>query len=142
MSMGMTSPIEAAPAYEEVMHQRRSTRNGYASVPQADANSDYVDDDVEQHQHNGHNHNPSHQYQQHQHNAEPSGISLNPIRQAPDTTNLPEPHTHCEACDQLLERRENRLKEKHCCTMVAVTFIMAFICTMAVGIVIARSRKF
>jgi hypothetical protein len=49
---------------------------------------------------------------------------------------LHEPHVHCESCDALMQARERRQNEKHCCTMVAVTFMTAFFCALLLGIVI------
>ncbi|KEZ41983.1 hypothetical protein SAPIO_CDS6560 [Scedosporium apiospermum] len=46
------------------------------------------------------------------------------------------PHTHCEACDRIAARRERSDREKHCCSMVAAVFIMAFVCLMVVGIIV------
>ncbi|KAF2732588.1 hypothetical protein EJ04DRAFT_440695 [Polyplosphaeria fusca] len=52
----------------------------------------------------------------------------------------PKPHTHCEACDLQTRHREERDQAKHCCAMVAVTFIMAFICAMVLGIVVVGAQ--
>ncbi|KAJ5620197.1 hypothetical protein N7510_004181 [Penicillium lagena] len=52
-----------------------------------------------------------------------------------------QPHKHCEECDKVLERRERRRGEKYCCTMVSVTFIVAFVCLMLFGIVLVSGKK-
>lgn len=50
----------------------------------------------------------------------------------------PKPHAHCEECDMQTERRERRESERHCCTMVALVFMVLFICGMVLGITIAK----
>ena len=54
---------------------------------------------------------------------------------------LTKPHVHCEVCDRQLERREKRNAEKHCCMMVGATFIVAIVCAMLLGIVIAKANS-
>jgi hypothetical protein len=50
------------------------------------------------------------------------------------------PHVHCEQCERIVERRERAKRENHCCTMVAATFMMLFICAMVLGIIVAVSK--
>lgn len=59
-----------------------------------------------------------------------------------DTLNLPPPeHIHCEACDRLIERKQKRNNERHCCTVVALTHIIAFLCLMILGIVVVQGKQ-
>jgi hypothetical protein len=52
----------------------------------------------------------------------------------------PKPHSHCEACDLAQDRRERRNKQHHCCVMVALTFMVLFICLAVVGVVTQRAK--
>lgn len=52
-----------------------------------------------------------------------------------------QPHVHCTACDNLLERKERRLNQRHCCTMLAVTFTTAFLCLFFFGLAVALVKK-
>ncbi|KAH5530595.1 hypothetical protein HBI52_013160 [Parastagonospora nodorum] len=47
------------------------------------------------------------------------------------------PHAHCELCDiqTAARQRQSREHEKFCCTMVAMTFSIAFVCAAIFGIV-------
>ena len=50
-------------------------------------------------------------------------------------------HKHCEECDKALERRERRQSAKYSCTMVSVTFMVAFVCLMLFGIVLVSAKQ-
>jgi len=123
---------EPAPPYDDLLidHERpANTISGYALVPRGEISRDNIsngnnDDDTEQQLHN-HNHN-------HDDNQ--------PTNMAMDMTDLQPPatHVHCEACERLLERKERRNNEQHCCMMVSITFMVAFICMMLLGIAIVR----
>lgn len=52
-----------------------------------------------------------------------------------------QPHVHCTACDNLIERKERRLNQRHCCTMLAVTFTMAFLCLFFFGLAVVLVKK-
>ncbi|RHZ47799.1 uncharacterized protein CDV56_103696 [Aspergillus thermomutatus] len=117
---------EAAPAYHELfdtdsINQPTATSSRthqYAAVTQADRDENLniaSHHDVESHPQD----------------------SSNPLSQL-DTT---KPHFHCETCDRQLERRERKEKERECCQMVAVVFIVAIVCLTLLGIVIARSHE-
>ncbi|KUL87382.1 hypothetical protein ZTR_04752 [Talaromyces verruculosus] len=133
--MGTNSiPTEAAPAYEDLFagHERRgNTSSGYTSIPQTDVLNDHPDIppnneteiDIEQQQQPDDVH-----LHQHQHTDNAEGVDG-------------EGHTHCTACDRLLERKEQRMNERHCCTLVAVTFIVAFLCLMILGLGIVVIKK-
>ncbi|KAF2251616.1 hypothetical protein BU26DRAFT_561431 [Trematosphaeria pertusa] len=129
--MGLpTTPQDAAPAYDDVVHDHpvnqfppSGSSSGYAVVPQ--------DDDLEQnagsHNHTSRGATP----------APPQGGSG--FSHALTRIFEPKPHTHCEQCDAQQAARERRENERHCCAMVAATFMMAFICTMILGIVVASA---
>ena len=51
------------------------------------------------------------------------------------------PHVHCEVCDNQSEKREKRKAEKDCCMMVGAVFIVAIVCMMLLGIVIAKANS-
>jgi hypothetical protein len=51
------------------------------------------------------------------------------------------PHVHCEVCDHRTERREKRKADKDCCMMVGATFMVAIVCLMLLGIVIAKANS-
>ncbi|CAG5185932.1 uncharacterized protein ALTATR162_LOCUS11442 [Alternaria atra] len=129
-----TTPLEAAPAYEEVFndhpvnrHAPSGSASAYTTIPQTD------DHDIELHarQHN------------HTHASTTTPVtSSSPETLAQTITNFlrpnPEPHMHCEVCDNQVqtEARRRRESEKYCCTMVAATFVTLFICGMLLGVVI------
>lgn len=143
--MGLpTTPQEAAPAYEDVIHTHQFASGSssgvsapdnlalarsaltmfliqYAPVPQMD-----IEQDAPLHNHTS----PS-----------PAPASQQPETLAQTIAGVfrPKPHVHCEACDQQLEARERRANERHCCSMVAWVFIVAFICAMILGIVVANA---
>ncbi|KAF2184155.1 hypothetical protein K469DRAFT_580505 [Zopfia rhizophila CBS 207.26] len=121
-----TTPQESAPAYEDVIHDHpvnqyppSGSASAYAAVPQ---------DDVEL-QAGEHNH-----------------TSPSPVPRQPETlvqtiagVFRPKPHVHCEQCDVQMAARERRANERHCCTMVAATFMVGFVCLLLLGIVVAGS---
>ncbi|KAJ5498595.1 hypothetical protein N7453_007646 [Penicillium expansum] len=85
--MGISTPAEPAPAYEDLFHERgSSSRNGYAMVGQIDDDTTDAHRDVEQ----GH----------HLH-AVPAPIAVT-------VADEPDQHTHCAECDRQQERRERR----------------------------------
>lgn len=119
------APQDAAPAYDDVIHTHPVNQapplgrpSAYAAVPQ---------DDIEL---NAHNHGES-------------SSSATPTQQPESLAQTiagvfkPKPHVHCEQCDVQLAARERRANERHCCAMVALTFVSAFFCTMILGIVVA-----
>ncbi|KAH7366633.1 hypothetical protein BKA66DRAFT_470647 [Pyrenochaeta sp. MPI-SDFR-AT-0127] len=128
-----TTPQEAAPAYDDIFDNHpvnRSTpsgsNSGYASVPQ--------DDDVELHAHD------------HIHQPMSPNPALNPTS-APETfvqtiagvlRPKPQPHVHCEQCDVQLAAKQRLENEKHCCNMVAATFMTALVCIF-VGLIVINS---
>ncbi|PCH02702.1 hypothetical protein PENOC_041950 [Penicillium occitanis (nom. inval.)] len=134
--MGTNSiPTEAAPAYEDLFagHERPgNTSSGYTSIPQTDLlhpeeidnrNNDEIDIEQQQQPDDVHLH-------QHQH-----------IDNAEGVDGEGQGHIHCTACDRLLERKEQRMNQRHCCTMVAVTFMVAFLCLMILGLGIVVVKK-
>ncbi|KAJ5207337.1 hypothetical protein N7491_002030 [Penicillium cf. griseofulvum] len=114
--MGNSTPIEPAPAYEDLFHQPgSSSRNGYAMVDQTDAEHQ----DVEQ----GHGH----------------GHHLHIV---PEVTNdEPGQHTHCAECDRQRQHRENQENGQRACAMVAKTFIFISLFLMILGIVGVQAWK-
>ncbi|RII19343.1 hypothetical protein CUC08_Gglean002012 [Alternaria sp. MG1] len=135
-----TTPQEAAPAYEEVFNDHPVNRcapsgsaSAYATLPQTD------DHDIELHA-QSHNHTSS--------SIAAPAISSSPETLAQTITNFlrpnPEPHTHCEVCDNQvqIEARRRREGEKYCCTMVAATFMTLFVCGMLLGVsIVAMAAK-
>jgi len=131
-------PSEAAPAYDELF-RNRIPLSGYTAVPQRDD-----DEDVENLAADGHLH--------HQHIDPLASSSLpgnnnndnngnDPLATSPtivdsNITNLNGPHTHCDVCERRIDRQERHKKDIHCCTMVSVTFMVAFGCILALGVVI------
>ncbi|KAF2715470.1 hypothetical protein K504DRAFT_366673 [Pleomassaria siparia CBS 279.74] len=119
-------PQDAAPAYDDVIHnhptnqfhQPSGSTSGYATVPQ---------DDVELHAH------------EHVHSSPTGPSQPETIAQTPAGVLQPRPHVHCEQCDIQTMARERRENERHCCAMVAKTFMLGFICMMVLGIVITTS---
>jgi hypothetical protein len=94
----------------------------YAAVPQAD-----VENDADAHVHN------------HDHTTTPAAPQEETLAQTIAGVFKPRPHTHCEVCDALMERRERRNARQQCCITVAATFMILFFCSMILGIVIAKS---
>jgi hypothetical protein len=125
--MGNTSiPTDAAPAYEDLFagHERPgNTSSGYASIPQNDLLHDQPDI------RNDRNENNEIDIEQ-----QPDHVHLHQHPHPEDGEREGEGHIHCTACDRLLERKERRLNQRHCCTMVAVTFMVAFLCAMILGL--------
>ncbi|KAK2756083.1 hypothetical protein FQN54_005490 [Arachnomyces sp. PD_36] len=115
-----TKPNDAAPSYEELFsgHPSNSTNQQssgpYTTVPQVD---------IEEHDHV-------------EHDGDEESLPLHSTTIIDGT----KPHVHCETCDQRLERREKRRAAKHCCQMVGATFMVAIVCMMMLGIVIARAN--
>jgi len=148
--MGLPSPQEAAPAYEDVMHNdhpmsiftpsassssgvRPSSRHfcihqrpqsnktlQYTSVPQEDFEN----------VHDEHTHKVPSPAPVPPHQPETFAQTLAGVFKK-------QPHAHCEACDKQMEARERRANQRHCCSMVAAVFIALFFCIMILGIVIA-----
>ncbi|KAF2004041.1 hypothetical protein P154DRAFT_427531 [Amniculicola lignicola CBS 123094] len=123
-----TTPAEAAPAYDDVFadhpvngHPPSGSSRAYSAVPQ---------DDVE--------------LQAHTHGEATPGSSIGPAESIAQTIAgvfRPKPHVHCDQCDVQLEARERRANEKHCCSMVALTFIAIALCLMILGIVVAKTKR-
>ncbi|MCJ1239317.1 hypothetical protein MMC14_007311 [Varicellaria rhodocarpa] len=44
-------------------------------------------------------------------------------------------HAHCEECQRLLDQKEKRAADRHCCNMVAAVFVILFLSVMVIGIV-------
>ncbi|PYI05178.1 hypothetical protein BO78DRAFT_419837 [Aspergillus sclerotiicarbonarius CBS 121057] len=109
-----TSPFEPTPPYEEatsVSHSHsHSHSHQYAELPQADLETGPV----------------------HQH-------SCTPITPNPTTSIISTAHEHCEMCERTVTRRERKHAQMHCCRMVALVFIVLFICLTVFGIVLARA---
>lgn len=133
--MSKTTPTEAAPAYDDLFHERgTSSRNGvsisahhremvntsintneqYAMVDQADTFDAHTD--VEQ----GHRH----------HNEPAELVSADG-----------QEHTHCAECDRQRERRERRESSQKSCGMVAKTFILIALFLMILGVVSVQAWK-
>ncbi|ORY17334.1 hypothetical protein BCR34DRAFT_583796 [Clohesyomyces aquaticus] len=142
--MPMT-PLDSAPAYEDVVHQHpvnRYAQSGSSSAVSHISPRDFLSskltsakyaavpqDDVEP------------QEDAHVHSGEtPSPASEQPESLVQTIAGVfrPKPHVHCEACDNMTQARMRRENQKHCCTMVAFTFIALFLCTMILGIIIAN----
>ncbi|KAH7091487.1 hypothetical protein FB567DRAFT_275494 [Paraphoma chrysanthemicola] len=130
--MGLpTTPQDAAPAYDDVFGDHpvnRYTPSGsasaYAAVPQ--------DEDVELH---AHAHDHSH--------TTPSPAPGSSIAPQPESlvqtiagVFKPKPHVHCEQCDVQMAARQRRENEKHCCNMVAATFMVGFVCAFIFGVIL------
>ncbi|KAJ5770590.1 uncharacterized protein N7511_002641 [Penicillium nucicola] len=116
--MGNTTP-EAAPAYEDLFHERPGGRTGYAMVDQIDD----IDIDIEQaHQH------PNGQSS----TRDPASIPLS----APN-----DQHAHCAECDRQRERRERRESAQKSCGIVSRTFILIFLFLMILGVVGIQAWK-
>ncbi|PYI14014.1 alpha/beta-hydrolase [Aspergillus violaceofuscus CBS 115571] len=56
------------------------------------------------------------------------------------TSVITTPHEHCEACERIIARREQRQNQLQCCGMVGIVFVMLFICLTILGAVFARVR--
>ena len=44
-------------------------------------------------------------------------------------------HAHCEECQRLLDQREKRASDRHCCNMTAAVFMVLFLCAMVISLV-------
>ncbi|KAJ5707690.1 hypothetical protein N7488_007491 [Penicillium malachiteum] len=109
---GLSTPQEAAPAYDELFEQRPSNRaTGYSEVPA----TDNVEEDIE---HHGHEHDP--------HGTNTTDTIF--LRQG----GL-ESHFHCETCDLRQERREKRLDHERVCKIIAGTFVIIVFCLCVFG---------
>ncbi|KAF2791602.1 hypothetical protein K505DRAFT_248587 [Melanomma pulvis-pyrius CBS 109.77] len=124
--MGLpTTPQEAAPAYDDVFHdhpvnqfQPTGSASGYATVPQ---------DDVELQSHHDHT------------SSSPDPAQPETLIQTLAGVFRPTPHVHCEQCDVQTMARERRENQKHCCAMVAATFMVGFVCLMLLGIIVTST---
>ncbi|KAF2029174.1 hypothetical protein EK21DRAFT_101377 [Setomelanomma holmii] len=125
-----TIPQDAAPAYDAVFgdhpvnqYTPSGSTSSYAAVSQ--------DDDVELHAHT-HEHNHT--------SASPAPISANAPQESLAQTIAgvfnPKPHVHCEQCDVQMAARQRRENEKHCCNMVATTFMVGFVCVFIFGTIL------
>ncbi|RAH42556.1 alpha/beta-hydrolase [Aspergillus brunneoviolaceus CBS 621.78] len=56
------------------------------------------------------------------------------------TSVITTPHEHCDACERIIARREQRQNQLQCCGMVAIVFVMLFICLTIMGAVFARVK--
>ncbi|KAH3906267.1 hypothetical protein HBI56_194360 [Parastagonospora nodorum] len=145
--MGIPTTAQGpAPAYEAIFGDHPVNRNGPSGSTSAASpftptlsslepytdNSQYAavaqDEDVELHAHD------------HDHVRSPFSHEQN----APESTidrvaelSRSKPHAHCELCDvqTAARQRQSREHEKFCCTMVAMTFSIAFVCAAIFGIV-------
>lgn len=88
-------------------------------------------DDVEL---QAHNHN--HDHENERENTMPSTAPVETLAQTIAGVFRPKPHGHCEQCDVQLAARQRRDNERHCCNMVAATFMTLFVCAMMLGIII------
>jgi hypothetical protein len=145
--MGIPTTAQGpAPAYDAIFGDHPVNRNGPSGSTSAASNfirtlsllepffdnSQYAavtqDEDVELHAH-GHDHVPSH-----------FPYGRNALESTIDRVAEPsrsKPHAHCELCDvqTAARQRQSREHEKYCCTMVAMTFSIAFVCAAIFGIV-------
>ncbi|KAL5366618.1 hypothetical protein BJX96DRAFT_180896 [Aspergillus floccosus] len=106
---------DSAPPYEEL-----DTHANYAAVPQNDT---LPDEEQPPHRHTYLNHT--------------AGCSNGPL--APAATF--QPHVHCKECDRFTHRRQKLHAERFCCAMVAATFMVAFFCTMILGVPIVKAKR-
>lgn len=53
----------------------------------------------------------------------------------------PQEHSHCEVCERTIIRRERRQAHADCCRIVAMVFVVMFVCMMILGIVIAKAAS-
>ncbi|RAL03484.1 uncharacterized protein BO80DRAFT_462692 [Aspergillus ibericus CBS 121593] len=65
--------------------------------------------------------------------------SCTPLTAHPTTSIVTTAHEHCEVCERAVTRRERKHAQMHCCRMVALVFIVLFICLTILGIVLARA---
>jgi hypothetical protein len=132
ISMGLPqTPSEPAPAYNDVWqnhpvneHPPPGSSSAYAAVPQ---------DDVEL------------ASQQHSCVDTPGSSTAAPqegesLAQTIAGVFRPKQHVHCKECDVQTQARERRANERHCCAMVAATFMTAFACLTLLVIVLESLR--
>ncbi|KAL6710487.1 hypothetical protein ACN47E_008535 [Coniothyrium glycines] len=122
--MGILTPTEAAPAYNDVFSDHPVNKyspsgptSEYATVPQDDV-------ELQEHDHNHHEH------------ASLSSAPAETLAQTIAGVFRPKTHVHCEQCDVQTAARQRRENERHCCNMVAATFMTLIICGMLLGIVV------
>lgn len=142
--MGNSTPIEPAPAYEDLFHEPgSSSRNGVSNFPQKGWSTpinilinlhEYIQytmvgqtDTTNEHRDVEHGH--------HLHDV-PAPVPI-----AVTVADDPVQHTHCAECDRQRERRERREFSQKACGMVAKTFILIFLFMMILGIVIVGAWK-
>ncbi|PSN72192.1 hypothetical protein BS50DRAFT_245814 [Corynespora cassiicola Philippines] len=130
--MGLpTDPQDAAPAYDDVFEGYSA--NPFAASGSTSAYRPVLQDDVELHAHDHHSPSPAPATQPETLAQTIAGV----FRQ--------KPHTHCEQCDLQLAARERRANERHCCTMVAATFMVGFAAFVILAVVVsdnmAKTRR-
>ncbi|KAK1762307.1 hypothetical protein QBC33DRAFT_552257 [Phialemonium atrogriseum] len=128
MGNNTAAPFESAPSYDDLFADHpvngqppSGSSEAYTRVPQ--------EDNQEARHHDRHSPNEI--------DLEASASADTPLRTLSGGS---KPHVHCDACDKIAARRENRGKEMHCCSMVAATFIVAFVCLTIMGSVIAGKK--
>ncbi|RAH56315.1 hypothetical protein BO85DRAFT_450355 [Aspergillus piperis CBS 112811] len=114
--MGLPPPTEPTPPYEETESTSRHNHT-YSTLTQA------IDDPEIQ--------LPS--FHKHDHGDGPTTSLI------PGAT--PQEHSHCEVCERIINRRERRQAHADCCRIVAMVFVVMFVCMMILGIVIAKAAS-
>ncbi|EOA84642.1 hypothetical protein ACJQWK_07018 [Exserohilum turcicum] len=151
MGIPTTPPSEAAPAYDDVINNHPVNRysasgstSAYTVIPQSDDTEyhQHADTDIELHAHN--HHTPSQQAPIPLPAPAPAPAPAESFTQTLASLLRPRaetPHTHCAVCDEqvLTAARHKHEQERHCCTMVAVTFMSLFFCSMVLGVVIVNA---
>jgi hypothetical protein len=145
-------PQEAAPAYDDVFNDHPVNR--FAPSGSASAVSRYEqvyftwNMDVDMRQYSTVPQSDDVELHAHIHTPPSSEPSQGPETFAQTIASVlrpkPQPHVHCETCDVQTAATQRRANEKHCCTMVAATFMTLFVCGMLLGMVIvsyAAKRK-
>ncbi|KAL4879226.1 hypothetical protein BJY04DRAFT_194068 [Aspergillus karnatakaensis] len=129
---------EEVPPYEELESQGpRNYLTGYSSVPQAEALEAEAEEQGQIHLQP----QPEPEHTPHQHaylNRTSSRCRSNPF---PPASTF-QPHVHCKSCDGFLERQQKMRSQRFCCAVVAITFMMAFICGLILGIVIVNAKRY
>ncbi|KAL2818756.1 hypothetical protein BDW59DRAFT_181878 [Aspergillus cavernicola] len=115
---------DAAPPYEELSDQ---PRNSYFSVPQND-----IHDEEQAQPQEAQPEQPQHQHAY----LNTASCRSNPL--PPPSTF--QPHVHCKTCDGFLERQQRVRTDRFNCAMASVTLMVAFICAMSLGIVMANAN--
>jgi hypothetical protein len=123
---GSASAVSCAAGKFQKTHIRSSTNLGilhtqYTTVPQDEPDYNYDPD----HLHGEEQHQPPLDLE-----ADLPGADATPLQPLDG-----KPHVHCDRCERIAERRARVDRDKHCCSLVAATFIMLFISAMVVGIV-------